>query len=633
MKRYKQRVAFRDHAAEAALFTRRAIAGFAFVLVLVGLLLGNLYNIQINDHQSYQTRSNDNRIRLIPVAPNRGLIYDRHGELLADNRPIYSLEVIPERTSNISEHLDALQELLPLTAERREQFEERLKVSRRFRPLTVISRLTQEEVATFSVNQHRFPGFYIEAGLSRFYPHADSLTHLLGYVARINSRDQQRIDEEGNRARYAASRNIGKQGLERFYEKTLHGEPGMLEVEVNNRGRIVRTVNATPSEAGKDLHLTLDLGLQRHAERVLAGRRGAVVAMDPRDGGILAMVSSPSYDPNPFVTGISGSAYSELLNDRNRPLINRATQGQYAPASTVKPLLALLGLEKGHITENTKIWDPGWWQIPGVERRYRNWKRWGEGWVDLNKAITASNDTYFYELAYKTGINDISDFMYQFGFGQGTGVDILEESSGNMPTRDWKRIRYKEPWYIGDTISVGIGQGYWTSTPLQLALSTTILANDGRHLEPHFLRAISNDGELEENRPSERPPVELKRPEAWQKVKHAMYLTAHRSDGSGYRQFNNAPYKSAVKTGTGQVFGLAEDVEYDEDNVAEHLRDNALFVGYAPYDDPQIVIAIVLENAGWGGANAGPVARSLFDYYLLPEYREAADAIITKVQS
>ncbi|GAA4892144.1 penicillin-binding protein 2 [Ferrimonas pelagia] len=620
MKRYKQRVAFRDHAAEAALFTRRAIVGFLFVIALVGLLLTNLYNIQVNDHAAYQTRSNDNRIRLIPVAPNRGLIYDRHGKLLADNRPVYSLEVIPEQAGDLDAQLDAISTFFPLSADRLEQVRQRLRVSRRFKAQTVIPQLSETDVAAFSVNQHRFPGFYVEAGLERFYPHGASLTHLLGYVARINNNDQIRIEQEGERARYAASRNIGKQGIERFYERTLHGEPGMQEVEVNNRGRIVRTVNAAPTEAGQDLQLTLDLGLQQHAERLIAGRRGAIVAMDPRDGGILAMVSSPSYDPNLFVSGISSNDYSRLLNDNNRPLINRATQGQYAPASTVKPHLALLGLEKGHVTPKTKIWDPGWWQIPGVDRRYRDWKRWGHGWVDLNKAIAQSCDPYFYELAYNTGINDISAFMYEFGFGQGTGVDILEESSGNMPTRDWKQIRYKEPWYIGDTISVGIGQGYWTATPLQLALSTTILANSGRRFVPHFLKALSVEEQLEEQLPQERPPLELERPESWQHIQQAMYLTAHRPGGSGYRQFNDAPYKSAVKTGTGQVFGLAEDADYDDEEVAEHLRDNALFVGYAPFDDPQIVIAIVLENAGWGGANAGPVARALFDYHLDPDY-------------
>ncbi|WP_298444749.1 penicillin-binding protein 2 [uncultured Ferrimonas sp.] len=619
MRRYKQRAALRDHAAESALFSRRAIVGFLFVIALIGVLLGNLYNLQIVEFNSFQTRSNDNRIRLIPVAPNRGLIYDRNGTLIADNQPVFSLEVVPEQVDDMARQLQDIQSVLPISAEQIERFEGRVKSHRRFKPITLMGQLNEQQVATFAVNSHRFPGFTVEAGLKRSYPHSASLTHLLGYVARINSRDQQRIDDRGDTARYAASRNIGKQGIERYYEGTLHGQPGMREVEVNNRGRIVRTISGTAPVAGKDLHLSLDLPLQLKAEELLAGRRGAVVALDPKDGGILAMVSSPSYDPNLFVSGISGKEYSGLLNDKDRPLINRATQGQYAPASTVKPLLALLGLEKQLITEKTKVWDPGWWQIPNVKRKYRDWKKWGHGWVDLNKAIASSCDIYFYELAYNTGINNISNFMYQFGFGQSTGIDLYEESNGNLPSRDWKQRKYKEPWYIGDTISVGIGQGYWTSTPLQLANSITTLANNGRRAVPHFLQAMSDGNERQAVPPPEKPPLVLEQPSAWKSIQRAMYLTANRPGGSGYRLFNDAPYKAAVKTGTGQVFGVAEDAEYDENEVAEHLRDNALFVGFAPYDNPQIVLAVVLENAGWGGVNAGPVARSLFDQYLAPK--------------
>ncbi|WP_035387290.1 penicillin-binding protein 2 [Ferrimonas senticii] len=618
MKRYKQRTAIRDHAAESALFSRRAIVAFGFVVALFMVLLVNMYKLQIVQYDTYETRADDNRIRLIPTAPNRGLIYDRHGTLLADNQPVFSLDVIPERVDDMDAQLADIQTVLPLSAEDIDDFKQRLRGHRRFKPLALMNQLSEEQVATFAVNSHRFPGFQVDGGLKRNYPYSASLTHLMGYTARINNRDLQRIEERGEDARYAASRTIGKQGIERYYEGALHGEPGMREVEVNNRGRIVRTINAKDPIAGQDLFLSLDLNLQLKAEELLAGRRGAVVAMDPRDGGILAMVSSPSYDPNLFVNGISSKDYA-ALNNKDRPLINRATQGQYAPASTVKPHLALLGLEKGVVTEKTKVWDPGWWQIPGVERKYRDWKRWGHGWVDLDKAIASSCDIYFYELAYNTGINDISDFMGRFGFGASTGIDLYEESSGNLPTREWKKRKYKEPWYIGDTISVGIGQGYWTATPLQLANSTAILANSGRRVVPHFLQGVSIEGERLPVPYPEQEPMVLNNANAWHSVQRAMYLTAHKPGGSGYNQFNDAPYKSAVKTGTGQVFGLAEDAEYDEDNVAEHLRDNALFVGYAPFDDPQIVLAIVLENAGWGGANAGPVARALFDEYLIPK--------------
>ncbi|MFI3244895.1 MAG: penicillin-binding protein 2 [Ferrimonas sp.] len=623
MRRHKQPAAIRDHAAETALFYRRASIAFVIVVLCICGLLVNMYHLQVSKHHAYQTRSNDNRIRLIPIAPNRGLIYDRNGTLLADNQPVFSLEVIPEQVHNMDLQLQAIQTVLPLSDEEIADFRQRLRGQRRFKPISLMDQLSEHEVAEFSVNSHRFPGFSVQAGLKRSYPQSTTLTHLLGYVARINSSDLERLEAQEQSSRYAASRTIGKQGIERYYESLLHGEPGMQEVEVNNQGRIVRTINGKTPVSGQDLYLSLDLPLQLKAEELLAGRRGAVVAIDPNDGGILAMVSSPSYDPNQFVSGISQAQYSALLNDRNRPLINRATQGQYAPASTIKPLLALLGLEKEIVTEQTKVWDPGWWQIPGVPRRFRDWKRWGHGWVDLDLAIASSCDIYFYELAYNTGINNISEFMSQFGFGQRSGIDLHEEAAGNMPTRDWKQNRYKEPWYIGDTISVGIGQGYWTATPLQLANSTAILANNGRRYTPHLLKAVGQDGQQEAVSWPMLEPVQLQQPDHWPVIHKAMYKTAHTLDGSGYRLFNSAPYKSAIKTGTGQVAGVAQDEEYDEENVAEHLRDNALFVGYAPYENPQIVIAIVLENAGWGGANAGPVARALFDHYLLPKEPEA----------
>lgn len=606
------RTKIRDDAAEAALFQRRAIACFVGVVVLIGILLSNLYVVQVMDHSEYQTRSNDNRIRLVPVAPNRGLIYDRHGTLLAENQPVYSLEVVAERTDDLEQSLLDLAQMFDISEQAQQEFLKRVKAQRRFKPTTLLSKLTEAQVAQFSVNHHRFPGFQITAGLKRHYPYHKTLTHALGYVARINSNDVLDLEMEGKSAMYAATKDIGKLGIERFYEEQLHGQPGMQEVEVNSRGRRVRVLNSTPPQAGQDLRLTLDLSLQQKAEELLQGRRGALVAMDPRDGGILAMVSNPSYDPNLFVHGISSKDYSRLLNDRSRPLINRATQGQYAPASTVKPMLAVVGLEKGKITEKSRIWDPGWWQIPGVERKYRNWKRWGHGWVDVYDAIVKSNDTYFYDLAYNMGIDTISEYMLQFGFGQYSGVDLKEESAGIMPSRDWKQVRYKEPWYIGDTISVGIGQGYWTTTPLQLTEALLVMINRGRHFSPHLVQAIGDDGQLAAVEPSERPPLVLKNDKAWDIVHEAMIQTAK-------KRFADASYTAAVKTGTAQVFGLAEDAKYEQDKVAEHLRDNALIVGYAPAEAPTIAITVVLENAGWGGANAGPIARALLDHYLDPK--------------
>ena len=606
-----------DHAAEASLFKRRALFTFACVVVLLGILLTNLYHLQILSYTDYETRSNDNRIRVVPVAPSRGLIFDRHGKLLAENQPFFSLELIPEKVKDIPAALSELSTLIPLSADEQEDFQKSLKYHRRFKPLTLKNRLSESEVALFSVNRHRFPGISVVAGLKRHYPYNGIMTHALGYVGRINDRDRAALQRNDLWKNYAATKDIGKQGIEKFYENLLHGQPGHLEEEVNNRGRTIRTLKSVPPVPGQDIYLTLDLKLQEKAVELLNGRRGSVVAIDPRDGGILATVSSPTYDPNLFVHGISSKAYNELLNSRSRPLINRATQGQYAPASTVKPHIALLGLEEKTITAKTRVWDPGFWQIPGVERKYRDWKRWGHGWVDVNSALVGSCDTYFYELAYKTGVDKIANFMQPFGFGERTGVDIFEESTGIMPSKDWKRMRYNQPWYIGDTISVGIGQGYWTTTPLQLANATAIMANKGKRFVPHLLKSIK-DSTAKINSPvDEMAPIELKNPKNWDIINDAMRDTAHK------KRFKDATYTAAMKTGTAQVINVAADEKYDADNIDEHLRDNALVIAYAPFENPKIVLAVVLENAGWGGANAGPVARALLDEYMLRDSWES----------
>ena len=600
-----------DHAAEASLFKRRALFTFFCVFALLSVLVTNLYHLQVESYKDYETRSNDNRIRVVPIAPSRGLIYDRNGVLLAENLPFYSLDLVPEKISNMSETLDELGKLIEISEDERETFTEALKFHRRFKPLTLKNQLTEEQVAIFSVNQHKFPGISVEAGLKRNYPYGAQITHVLGYVGKINTRDRAQLERSDLWKNYAATKDIGKQGIEKFYESLLHGKPGHLEEEVNNRGRAIRTLKIVPPEPGQDIYLTLDLKLQQKAVELLTGLRGSIVAIDPRDGGILAMVSSPSYDPNQFVQGINNKDYSALLNDKSRPLINRATQGQYAPASTIKPHLALLGLDEKVITESTRVWDPGFWQIPGVERKYRDWRRWGHGWVNVYSAITESCDTFFYELAYKVGVDHIARFMEQFGFGQNTGIDIFEESSGNMPSKEWKRLKYNQAWYIGDTISVGIGQGYWTATPLQLANAVGIMANKGRRFQPHLLKSIKDNTAKIDSPINELPPIELNSPRNWNIINEAMRQTANKS------RFTDATYTAAMKTGTAQVIGVAENTKYDASKIAEHFRDNALVVAYAPFEDPKIVLAVVMENAGWGGANAGPVARAMLDEYML----------------
>ncbi|WP_144213144.1 penicillin-binding protein 2 [Shewanella donghaensis] len=607
----KKRIAMHDHAAEASLFKRRALFTFLCVFILISLLLSNLYQLQVVSYTDYETRSNDNRIRVVPVAPSRGLIYDRHGQLLAENQPFYTLELIPEKAQDITATLDRLNEVIELSADERENITERLRYHRRFKPLTIKTRLTEEQVAIFSVNQHQFPGFRVEAGLKRHYPYEGLMTHVLGYVGKINTRDRASLEKSGSWKNYAATNDIGKQGVERYYESLLLGTPGHLEEEVNNRGRVIRTLKVTPPTPGQDIYLTLDLKLQQKAMELLDGRRGSVVAIDPTDGGILAMVSSPSYDPNLFVHGISSKAYNGLLNDKSRPLINRATQGQYSPASTIKPHIALLGLEEKAISEKTRIWDPGFWQIPNVERKYRDWKRWGHGWVDVYSAIMDSCDTFFYDLAYKVGVDKMAEFMSQFGFGESSGIDLYEEANGIMPSKDWKRMRYNQPWYIGDTISVGIGQGYWTTTPLQLSNAATILANKGLRYTPHLLKSFKDDTSTIDRPIDEREPIKLNDDNNWEIINEAMRKTADKS------RFTDATYTAAMKTGTAQVFSVAQDEKYDADTVSEFLRDNALIIAYAPYENPKIVLAVVIENAGWGGVNAGPVARALLDEYML----------------
>lgn len=612
----KKRITMHDHVAEASLFKRRSLFTFVCVVILLGILLSNLYHLQILSYTDYETRSNDNRIRVIPVAPSRGLIYDRHGNILAENQPFFALELIPEKVNNIPQTLAQLSKIISISADEQDDFIKSLKYHRRFKPLTLKSHITEEQVAVFSVNQHTFPGISVVAGLKRHYPHNGLMTHALGYVGRINNKNKQALLKNGKWKNYAGTKYIGKQGIEKFYEDILHGKPGHLEEEVNNRGRTIRILKSVPPLPGQDIYLTLDLELQKKALELLDGRRGSIVAIDPRDGGVLAMLSSPTYDPNLFVNGISTKAYAGLLSSNSRPLINRATKGQYAPASTVKPFLALLGLDEKTITSKTRVWDPGFWQIPGVERKYRDWKRWGHGWVDVTSALIGSCDTFFYDLAYKTGVNKIASFMQPFGFGERVGIDIFEESAGIMPSKDWKKMRYNQPWYIGDTISVGIGQGYWTATPLQLANATAIMANRGKRFKPHLLGSLKSNKSTIVTPIDEHAPIQLNNAKNWDIINQAMRDTAHK------KRFKNASYTAAMKTGTAQVIGVAEGVEYDADSIAEHLRDNALVIAYAPYQKPEIAIAVVLENAGWGGANAGPVAKALLDEYMLRDNLE-----------
>tara|TARA_R110002167_G_scaffold109303_2_gene278572 strand:+ start:4497 stop:6431 length:1935 start_codon:yes stop_codon:yes gene_type:complete len=618
------RIIIKDHTAEANLFARRSVIAMLVIVVMIAIVLTNLHYLQVTRFEDYQTRSNGNRIKVLPVAPNRGLIYDRNGILLAENLPVYSIEVIPEEISDLEETLTELQQLLSLDDDEIDEFNQALKRQRRFKPVTLRNRLTPEEVALFSAHQYQFPGVSVEARLARHYPFGETATHVLGYVAKINKSDLQKLAEAGQEANYAATYDIGKLGIEKYHEELLHGQVGYQEVEVNSRGRIIRTLDFEPPIPGKDLVLNIDINMQLQAQQAFAGERGSVVAIDPRDGGVLVLYSSPSYDPNLFVHGISSKEYNKLLASKDRPLINRATQGQYPPASTVKPFLALLGLEEKLVTVDTKIHDLGKYKLTNVERIWRDHNKWGHGWVNVTKAIEVSCDTYFYDLAYRIGIDRISESMNEFGFGDYTGVDLHEEADGLMPSRGIVKAVFNRPWYIGDTINVGIGQSYWTATPIQLTQAITDLANKGRRFIPQIMRGEMQNNQLELEPLKERRPIQIKNEQNWDVVLDAMYGVVNRA-GSARAAFTNTNYTSAGKTGTAQLVAIAQDEKYDASKLSEENRDNAMYVGYAPYDKPQIALTVVLENAGHGGAQAAPIARIMMDYYfkdqVFPEHK------------
>ncbi len=614
------KTAFKNKALESALFARRIYFCVFVIMLMVAMLLGNLYFLQVTQYQDYQTRSNDNRIKVIPSAPPRGLIYDRNGVLLAENQPEFSLEMIPEQVPNLKQTMLELSDLLGLDTQNIPRLLDEARHNRKFNPLTLAEQLNEEQVAKFSVNQYRFPGCSIEAYLKRHYPYANVLTHALGYVARINVKDLQQLDKDGKLNNYAATHDIGKQGVEKYYEDQLHGQAGYQEVEVNNKGRVIRTLKYQPPVAGQDLYLSIDIKLQKRAYDLMAGRRGGLLMMDPRDGSILAFISTPSYDPNIFVRGVTGKEYSALLNDPSRPLINRISQGGYSPASTVKPLLAIMGLNEGAITPYSRYFGGPTFQIPGTARKFRDWRKSGHGWLDVYRAIEVSADTFFYDLAYRVGIDKIHDYMTRFGFGQYSGLDIDEESKGILPSREWKQKRHRQPWFQGDTISVGIGQGYWTSTLIQLARAHSILTQHGRIITPHIGMAFGSGDKQQLIEPPAQDPIKVKDESYWNVSLQGMYLVNNGPEGSGRHAFAGTPYKAAGKSGTAQVVGMKENQRYDAKKLKEEHRDNALFVSFAPFEDPRVVCAIILENAGGGGKNAAPLARTMLDTYLLNKY-------------
>jgi len=582
-------------------------------LVGGGLLIARLAYLQVVRHADFQAQAEDNRIALVPVPPTRGLILDRNGLLMAENVAYYTLELAPSRFSRIEQTVADLAGLVEITSRDVRRFRRLLEDSRRLEPLPIKSRLTDEEVAKIAANRYRLPGVEIRARLFRSYPHGELAGHLIGHIGRISQADRKRLDDAGELSRYLGATHIGKAGIEHAYERLLHGRPGYDEVEVSAAGRVMRTLSRRPPVNGADLTLTIDLRLQALTEQLFNGRRGALVAIEPSSGEVLAFVSQPGFDPNLFVDGIDPTSWQALNDDPDKPLLNRALRGTYPPGSTYKPFMALAALETGMRRPGDITSDPGYFQLG--EHRFRDSRPDGHGSVDLHKSIVVSSDTYYYKLAYEMGVDRIHGFMKAWGFGQKTGIDLEHEATGVLPSSEWKQRRFRQKWLPGESPSIGIGQGYNAFTMLQLAHATATLANRGQPMRPRLMRASQVSGSAPEFVPAEPgEPIAVK-PEHLRLVTRAM-IDVNRF-GTSRVVFNEAGYQAAGKTGTAQVIGIRQNEKYDVRKVAERHRDHSLFIAFAPAVSPKIALAVIVENGGFGAQAAAPIARAVFDFHLL----------------
>jgi penicillin-binding protein 2 len=617
----------KDHWAEQRLFARRILAAVVVILLLVTALLARLYYLQVVKHEHFSELSTGNRIRIDPLPPSRGLILDRNGEPLALNRPAYQLELIREQTPDVEDTLARLVEVGLLAEEDLERTRRAIKARRSFDAVPIRLQLNEEELARFAVNRPDFPGVEVRPRLTRFYPKGGTGVHAIGYVAAISEADQENIDV----ANYAGTTLIGKLGVERAFEGDLHGTTGYQQLLVNAQGRRVERVGiATPqlqrkeAVAGSDLTLAVDARLQQVAEEALAGQRAALVAIDPRNGDVLAFVSTPTFDPNGFARGLTYAEYAALSTDIDVPLYDRALRGVYPPGSTIKPLVALGALQLGLKTPDERRLCRGAFQLPGSSHRYRDWKKTGHGSVDMHTAIAVSCDVYFYALSAEMGVDRMHDFLTQFGLGDKVGLDIAGERTGLVPSTAWKKKAFKKPelqtWFPGETVIAGIGQGYMLTTPLQLAHATATVAMRGKRFAPRLVRAVRDGetGEVREVPPRELPPVQVSDPSYWDVVIGGMVGVMNDPWGTARRSQLGAPYKIAGKTGTAQVFSVGQNERYQEKDVAERLRDHALFISFAPADDPTIAVAVVVENGRSGSGTAAPIARKVLDAHLLP---------------
>ena len=620
-----RRVRIKDEALEQRMFFQRVLLAAAVVTLVALALLGRAFWLQVVQHAHYVELSQGNRARIEPLPPNRGVIYDRAGRVIAENTPAYQLELIREQAGDLEDTLARLVRFGLLEGGDVGRVRQLVLSRRTFEAVPFLLQLDDEEVARYAVHRHELPGVLLETRMARYYPYGAVAAHALGYVGTISEQDLSRVDRE----LYFGTGVIGKTGIESAYEADLLGTGGYREVLVNAEGRPARLAEgADPQlrtiepQAGRDLRLTLDIELQRIAEEAFAGRRGGAVAIDPTNGDVLVFASLPTFDPNGFARGISRSDYLALTENPDQPLFNRVLRGTYPPGSTIKPLMALAGLENDAILPDDHVYCPGSYSLPGSRHRFRDFKREGHGSMDMQNAVMQSCDVYFYRLAHTLGIERIHDSMSRMGFGQPTGIDIAGERGGIMPSPAWKKTafstREQQVWFPGETVIVGIGQGYWTATLLQLAKATALLGTRGRPYEPRLVRALvdSATGTVEEKKPRALPPIELKYPENWEIIVSAMVAVTSGPRGTAQRIGRGATYSIAGKTGTAQVFSVGQTEKYNEKEVAERLRDHALFVAFAPAESPKLAVAVLVENGGFGSSAAAPIARAIFDAYL-----------------
>lgn len=614
---------------EVSQFKARLWFALLLIVMLFAGLIARLVYLQIWQHQHYVTQSDDNRQQLQAIAPTRGLIYDTNGVLLAGNRASHSLTLIPEQLEGGRRGIDTtitnLAKVVTIDEDDIKRFKRRLNQPRRpYSPVALRFQMSPQEIAKITVNQHRFAGVRIVPTLVRYYPLDEGFVHALGYVGRINDRELAKIDGSN----YSATHHIGKLGIERFYETELHGTVGHQTVETNARGRVLQVLERLDPVPGKDITLYLDAQLQQTAAQLLQGKRGAIVALDPKTGGVLAMASAPSYGANQFVTGISSANYKTLRNSDDLPLFNRALRGRYPPASTVKPVIALAGMDSGIVSRKFSLWDPGYYQLTEGGRLYRDWKEGGHGRVNMHKSIVESVDTYYYAIAHLMGNTPMTKYLAQFGLGQITIADQPEATQAVLPTKQWKRINRNASWFPGDSLNMGIGQGFLSATPTQLATMAMVLANKGQWHQIRMIKAMDDQpvtkvSDIGRKDPALPNNVSLKRSSDWKRIHNAMIDVMHGQRGTGRRSGANSSYKMAGKTGTAQVLGIKQDDTYDASKIAERFRDHGLYIGWAPAKNPTIVIAVIIENGGGGSSAAAPLARKMFDARILGVQQEA----------